>query len=209
LFFKDARTPEHALIDPLPPRLILASTSVYRRELLGRLRLRFECEPPNCDETRASGETAESLAHRLARVKAESVAARSSGAVVIGSDQVAVRGDEVLGKPGSVERCTEQLRASSGLEVSFLTAVHLLDARSGRVESHLDRTKVLFRSLGAEEIARYVAADRPLDCAGGFKAESLGIALFERIESVDPTALTGLPLIWLSAALRRAGIPVP
>ena len=103
----------------------------------------------------------------------------------------------------------EQLRRSSGRDVTFLTAVHVLDGGHGRGESHLDRTRVVFRALGEAEIARYVAADLPLDCAGGFKAESLGIALFERIESEDPTALTGLPLAWLSGALRRAGIPVP
>lgn len=137
------------------------------------------------------------------------MAARSPDSVIIGSDQVALRGNEILGKPGSAQRCEAQLRASSGHEVSFLTAVHVVDARGGRVESHLDRTNVLFRDLSDEEIARYVAAETPLDCAGGFKAEALGIALFERIESADPTALTGLPLIWLSGALRRAGIPVP
>jgi len=129
--------------------------------------------------------------------------------VVIGSDQVAVRGTEILGKPGTVERCCEQLQQSSGHEVVFLTAVHLVDGRHRRAESHLDHTLVRFRALAADEITRYVVADAPLDCAGGFKAESLGIALFDRIESADPTALTGLPMIWVSAALRRAGIPVP
>ena len=194
---------------PAPPRLILASTSTYRRELLARLRVPFDCEPPRCDERRLSGESPDSLATRLARLKAEAVAIGAGDAVVIGSDQVAVRGPEILGKPGSVQRCLEQLRASSGREVAFLTAVHVVDGRSGRVEAHLDRTRVQFRDLDVEEIARYVAVDAPLDCAGGFKAESLGIALFERVESVDPTALTGLPLVWLSGALRRAGIRVP
>jgi septum formation protein len=197
------------LAEPDPPRAILASTSPYRRELLERLRLPFHCEPPGCDERRLPGEAADALALRLARLKAEAVAAHRPGHVVIGSDQVAVRGEEILGKPGTVERCIDQLRRSSGREVEFLTAVHVLDGRHARVESHLDRTRVVFRTLGDAEIARYVAADRPLDCAGGFKAESLGIALFERIESEDPTALTGLPLAWLSGALRRAGIPVP
>jgi len=192
----------------LPP-LILASTSPYRRELLARLRVPFECVPPGSDEQRLDGEPADALALRLARLKAEAVAARHPGSVVIGSDQVAVRGADILGKPGTVERCTEQLARSSGHEVAFLTAVHVVDGRKGRSESHLDRTVVRFRTLTPDEIARYIAADHPLDCAGGFKAESLGIALFERIESADPTALTGLPLIWLSAALRRAGIPVP
>jgi septum formation protein len=191
------------------PRLILASTSAYRRELLARLRVPFECLAPGCDEQRLPGEPAVALAARLARLKADTVAARHPGSIVIGSDQVAVRGDAILGKPGTVERCTEQLLQSSGREVAFLTAVHVVDGRHGRAEAHLDRTVVLFRNLDAGEVARYVAADQPLDCAGGFKAESLGIGLFERIDSMDPTALTGLPLIWLSGALRRAGIPVP
>jgi septum formation protein len=191
------------------PRLILASTSTYRRELLARLRIPFECLAPGCDEQRLPDEPAPALASRLARLKAETVAARHPGSLVIGSDQVAVRGDEILGKPGTVARCTEQLLQSSGREVAFLTAVHVVDGHHDRAEAHLDRTLVRFRTLNAGEVARYVAADQPLDCAGGFKAESLGIGLFERIDSADPTALTGLPLIWLSGALRRAGILVP
>jgi len=197
------------LTDRDPPRVILASTSAYRRGLLARLGVPFECLPPGCDERRLAEEPARALAERLARLKAEAVATLHPDAVVIGSDQVAVRGREILGKPGTVERCTQQLQASSGQEVAFLTAVHVVDGRHGRTESYLDQTIVRFRELGLDEIARYIAADAPLDCAGGFKAESLGIALFERIESVDPTALTGLPMIWVSAALRRAGIPVP
>ena len=191
------------------PRLVLASTSAYRRELLARLRVPFEAVAPGCDEQRLPDEPAQALALRLAQLKAETVAARHPGSIVIGSDQVAVRGTEILGKPGTAERCTAQLQQSSGHEVVFLTAVHVVDGRSARSESHVDHTVVRFRSLGADEIARYVAADTPLDCAGGFKAESLGITLFDRIESSDPTALTGLPLIWVSAALRRAGIRVP
>ena len=195
--------------DPAVPSLILASTSAYRRELLARLRVPFEALAPGCEEHRLPDEPAQALALRLAKLKAETVAARHPDSVVIGSDQVAVRGNEILGKPGSVERCAEQLLQSSGGEVVFLTAVHVVDGRSGRAEPHLDHTVVRFRELHVDEVARYIAADAPLDCAGGFKAESLGIALFDRIESSDPTALTGLPLIWLSAALRRAGIPVP
>jgi septum formation protein len=209
LFFKDQRAPEHAVSDHDAPRLILASTSAYRRELLGRLRVPFACVAPSCDEQRLRDEPAPALASRLARLKAATVAARHAGSVVVGSDQVAVRGAEILGKPGTADRCSAQLQQSSGQEVVFLTAVHVLDGRLGREESHLDRTVVRFRSLTPDEIARYIAADAPLDCAGGFKAESLGIALFDRIESNDPTALTGLPLIWVSAALRRAGIRVP
>ena len=187
----------------------LASTSAYRRALLERLQLPFECVAPAVDEQRVAGETAGQMTIRLARLKAEAVARLHPGGVVIGSDQAAVRGAEILGKPGTAERCHQQLMQSSGQPVAFLTAIHVVDGARGRSESHVDRTLVKFRQLDAAEIARYIAADQPLDCAGGFKAESLGIALFDGIESVDPTALTGLPLIWLCGALRRAGIPVP
>ena len=187
----------------------LASTSAYRRALLERLRLPFQCVQPGVDEQRMAGESAEQMTLRLARLKAEAVARLHPGSVVIGSDQAAVRGDEILGKPGTASRCHQQLSQSSGQQVVFLTAVHVIDGARGRSESHVDRTLVRFRKLGDAEIARYVSADQPLDCAGGFKAESLGIALFEQIESLDPTALTGLPLIWLCGALRRAAIPVP
>ena len=189
--------------------LILASTSRYRRALLERLGLPFDCVAPAADETRLPGEPAAEMAARLARVKAEAVAARYPEAIVVGSDQVALRGTDVLGKPGTVERCREQLRASSGQEVVFLTAVHVIDGMAGRAESHVDRTVVKFRELSDAEIDRYIERDQPLDCAGGFKAESLGIALFDRIESIDPTGLTGLPLSRLCGALRRARVQIP
>jgi septum formation protein len=189
--------------------LILASTSRYRRALLERLGLPFECVTPNTDESRLPGESAAEMAVRLARVKAEAVAAKYPAAIVIGSDQVALRGTTVLGKPGTVERCREQLRASSGQEVVFLTAVHVIDGAAGRAESHVDRTVVKFRDLSDAEIDRYIEHDNPLDCAGGFKAEALGIALFDKIESSDPTGLTGLPLSWLCGALRRARVQIP
>lgn len=189
--------------------LILASTSRYRRSLLGRLGLPFDCVAPQVDETRQPDESAVGMASRLARLKAEAVSRLHPAAVVIGSDQVALRGHDLLGKPGTVEHCREQLQRSSGRDVVFLTAVHVIDGAEGRVESHVDRTTVLFRELSATEIDRYIERDRPLDCAGGFKAESLGIALFERIDSSDPTGLTGLPLAWLCGALRRAGFEVP
>lgn len=189
--------------------LILASSSAYRRDLLGRLGVPFECVAPGVAERPLPGESAVQMSARLAREKAEAAASSRPGAVVIGSDQVALLGDTLLGKPGTVERCVQQLRESSGCEVVFLTAVHVADGPNGRAECHVDRTVVRFRTLTDDEIDRYVAADRPLDCAGGFKAESLGISLFDSIGSADPTALTGLPLIWLCGALRRAGIPVP
>jgi septum formation protein len=189
--------------------LILTSTSRYRRDLLQRLGLPFECIAPDVDEARLQDEPALAMAARLARIKAEVVAARHPAAIVIGSDQVTVRGLDIVGKPGTVERCSEQLRASSGKEVVVLTAVHVIDGTAGRNESHVDRTVVTFRVLSDAEIDRYIQHDQPLDCAGGFKAESLGIALFDRIESVDPTGLTGLPLSWLCGALRRARVPIP
>jgi septum formation protein len=189
--------------------LILASTSPYRRLLLARLGLPFECVAPAADEVRLPGEPAAQMAARLARLKAEAVARLHPAAVVIGSDQVALRGTEVLGKPGTVERCREQLLQSSGQAVIFLTAVHVIDGPAGRSEAHTDRTVVQFRPLTLAEIDRYIERDQPLDCAGGFKAEALGIALFERIESTDPTGLTGLPLSFVADALRRAGLAVP
>ena len=187
--------------------LILASTSTYRRELLARLGVPFQCVSPRVDESRLPGEPAAQLAARLARLKAEAVAARHPDALVVGSDQLALRRHDILGKPGTVEACREQLRASSGQEVVFMTAVYL--AGTGRPECHVDHTTVRFRDLSDAEIDRYVEREQPLDCAGGFKAEALGISLFARIESADPTGLTGLPLIWVCGALRRAGLPVP
>jgi septum formation protein len=189
--------------------LILASTSRYRRALLDRLGVPFECVAPDADETRLPGEPAADMAVRLARAKAAAVASQHPDAIVIGSDQVALRGTEVLGKPGTIERCRVQLRASSGQQVVFLTAVHVIDGPGHRSEAHVDRTVVQFRDLTNEEIDRYIERDQPLDCAGGFKAESLGIALFDRIDSSDPTGLTGLPLSWLCGALRRARVPIP
>jgi septum formation protein len=189
--------------------LILASTSRYRRALLQRLGLPFDCVAPDIDESRLPGEPAARMAVRLALAKAQAVAARYPDAIVIGSDQVALRGTEVLGKPGTVERCRSQLQQSSGQEVVFLTAVHVIDGPGQHSEAHVDRTVVKFRELSDAEIDRYIERDDPLDCAGGFKAESLGIALFERIDSSDPTGLTGLPLSWLCGALRRARVQVP
>ena len=187
--------------------LILASTSPYRRELLARLGVPFQCVAPRTDESALPGEPAAQMAARLARLKAEAVVARHPNALVIGSDQVALRRHDVLGKPGTVDICREQLRASSGHQVVFMTAVYL--AGADRPECHVDETTVQFRVLSDAEIDRYIEREQPLDCAGGFKAEALGIALFDRIECTDPTGLTGLPLIWVCAALRRAGLLVP
>lgn len=190
------------------PKLVLASTSSYRRTLLQRFDVPFEASAPGVDETRQANEEPIELAHRLARMKAEAVAARYPNAVVIGSDQLAACGRQVLGKPETDERCREQLKSMSGQRVNFYTAVHVVNAKGHR-ESHLDVTTVTFRALTDAEIARYVAREKPLDCAGGFKIEGLGITLFERVDSQDPTALIGLPLLWLAGALRRAGFALP
>jgi septum formation protein len=191
------------------PRLVLASTSQYRRQLLERFGQRFTVAAPAVDETALPGEMPIDLAARLARAKAEAVAHRHPQSIVIGSDQVALFGREIIGKPGNPERCVEQLKTFSGQRLSFHTAVHVIQSESGSNEGHLDVTTVHFRKLSDDEIERYVARERPVNCAGGFKAEALGISLFERIDSQDPTALIGLPLIWLSAALRRAGMQLP
>jgi septum formation protein len=192
-----------------PPRIILASTSRYRAELLRRLLGDFAQRSPGTDEAPVLGESPAERALRLAAAKATAVAAAAGDALVIGSDQVAELAGGVLDKPGSTERARAQLAASSGREVVFHTGLCLLDARDGSTRLHLDRTCVRFRPLAAEEIARYVEREQPLDCAGSFKCEGLGISLFERIDSEDPTALVGLPLIALARLLREAGVPLP
>lgn len=191
------------------PELILASTSPYRRALLERLELPFTAVAPGVPEKELAGELAPDRALRLSLAKAQAVAARYPEAVVIGSDQVASDGQNVLGKPGDAARCRAQLASVSGSSVRFHTGCALLGARGAVRLVHLDTTTVFFRSLGSQEIERYVERERPFDCAGGFRAEGLGIALFESIESVDPTALIGLPLIWLAGALRRADFALP
>ncbi|MEJ2515249.1 MAG: Maf family protein [Gammaproteobacteria bacterium] len=190
------------------PSLILASGSAHRARLLERLGLPFSQDPPDIDESPVAGEEPARLAVRLAREKASVVAARHPGAIVIGSDQVAMRDGRALGKPASAEAAREQLAASAGKEMEFLTAVCVLPAdREREPEEHMDITRVVFRPLDHGMIGRYISRDHPLDCAGSFRSESLGIALVERIDSHDPTALVGLPLIWLSGALARLGLP--
>jgi len=188
------------------PPLVLGSTSRYRSQLLARLRLPFEVLAPEVDEAPRPGEPPAALALRLALAKARAVAQARPDAVVIGSDQVAECAGEVLGKPHTAERACEQLARASGTTVVFHTAVALVHADGASRETHTDLTRVRFRRLGAAEIERYVALDRPLDCAGSFRSEGLGVALFEAVESEDPTGLVGLPLIWLAAALGRAGL---
>jgi septum formation protein len=188
-------------------QLILASTSRYRRELLERLRLPFHVARPEADETPMPGEAATALAQRLARAKAAAIAALQPEAWVIGSDQVAALDSQALGKPGTRGNALAQLGAMSGREIRFHTAVCLL--RGDVCLAALDTTTVRFRTLQPDEIERYVDAEQPLDCAGSFKSEGLGIALFDAIDSQDPTALVGLPLIALSKMLREAGFPLP
>ncbi len=190
------------------PRLILASTSRYRRELLARLRLAFDVAGPETDEAHLPGEAPAALARRLAAAKAAAVARSHGDAWVLGSDQVAELEGAALGKPGGREAALAQLGAMSGRCVAFRTAVCLAHADGRRLDA-LDTTLVRFRALAGDEIARYVDAEQPFDCAGSFKSEGLGIVLFESIESRDPTALVGLPLIATARLLREAGFALP
>jgi septum formation protein len=197
-----------------PPSLILASTSVYRRELLARLKMPFECQASGVDESPHLGETAVDLVARLARAKAGAVAVSRPDACVIGSDQVAVldeeeRGQVILGKPGSAANCIDQLLRCSGRTLSFVTAVAVVRQSDSFVSEFIDTTRVAFRDLERTVIERYVARESPLDCAGGFKSEGLGISLCESIDNTDPTALIGLPLVRLAAVLRRLGFELP
>jgi len=189
--------------------LILASTSASRRELLARLGLPFEVAAPGVSEAHVAGESPADRAFRLALEKADAVARLHPQAIVIGADQVAACAERLLDKPGDAARSRAQLTALSGRTALFYTACALLGGGGDVHLAHLDTTTVEFRELSAAEIERYVERERPFDCAGGFRAEALGISLFECIESRDPTALIGLPLIWLAAALRGAGFPLP
>ena len=194
-------------MNAVPGRLLLASTSRYRRELLQRLGLPFECVPPQVDESPSPGEPPAALASRLAAAKAAAVSASHPDAWVIGSDQVADLDGHVLGKPGDFDTASAQLRAMSGREVAFHTA--LCVAGPGFREHAVDTTRVRLRELDDGEIARYLRAEPAFDCAGSFKAEGLGIALFDAIDSRDPTALVGLPLIATARLLRKAGFVIP
>jgi septum formation protein len=189
-----------------PLTLILGSTSRYRRELLSRLRLNFEVSQPDVDETPQPGEAPAVLALRLALAKANEVAQRFPHAVVIGSDQVADLNGEPVGKPGNHERAVAQLRRMSGQTVVFQTAVAVVHRSANFSDSALVPVTVKFRDLSDVEIERYLHTEQPYDCAGSAKSEALGIALLDAIDSTDPTALVGLPLIQTCALLRRAGI---
>jgi len=189
-------------------RLLLASTSPYRRELLSRLRIPFDIARPEVDETPHPGESPLALAQRLAAAKAAMIVAREGDAWVIGSDQVAELDGEPLGKPGGRAQALAQLAAMSGRSVAFRTALCVMHRELGRFDA-VDTTVVRFRSLAGDDIARYVDAEQPFDCAGSFKSEGLGIVLFEAIDTSDPTALVGLPLIATARLLRLAGFALP
>ena len=189
--------------------LVLASTSRYRRELLARLALPFETAAPDVDETPRAGEAPRELALRLALEKAQAVAARKPQAIVIGSDQVADLHGQPLGKPGTHERAAAQLARMSGQTVLFHTAVAVVQASRGFAQSSLATVTVRFRTLDAATIERYLLAEQPYVCAGSAKSEGLGIALLQAIESDDPTALIGLPLIRTAQLLRAAGLTLP
>lgn len=191
-----------------PRRLVLASTSRYRAALLERLGLPFLVAAPGLEETALPGEAPAQTALRLAEAKARAVAVRFADALVIGSDQIADCAGEPVGKPGSRDAAFAQLRALSGKTVVFHTGVALVDAASGRCASTLVNVASTFRTLDTTEIGAYLDREAPFDCAGSVKSEGLGIALFERIESSDPTALIGLPLIALGRLLRGEGIDI-
>ena len=193
---------------PQSRRLILGSTSRYRRELLERLGVAFEAASPTFDETPLAGEEASGTALRLALGKARSLAARFPDALIIGADQVASSEGLRMDKPGSHENALRQLRVLSGKTARFDTAVALLDARSGEAQSRVVECRVRFRALDPARIEAYLRREQPYDCAASAKAEGLGIALIERIDTEDPTSLIGLPLIALTSMLERAGLPV-
>ena len=193
----------------IPPPLVLASTSIHRRHLLDRLGLAYSVVPPAVDESPLPGETPPALAERLARAKADAVAALHPQALVIGSDQVAERDGIALGKPGDHANAVAQLRAASGRSLRFHTAVCMRCIAKDIALLHCDVTEVVFRVLDDDTIERYLRAERPYDCAGSFKSEGLGISLFESVRNDDPTALIGLPMIALARMLRATGFSIP
>lgn len=192
-----------------PPRLILASTSPYRKAQLAQLRVPFEAMPSHVDEDafKKTLQSPRDLALRLAVEKAQAIAKDHPDAVVLGGDQLVSFQGEILGKPGTSERAVEQLLRLAGQEHTLITAVAA--CHQGTCLTHIDETRLTMRPIDRETAERYIAADRPLDCAGAYKIESLGIALFDRIETEDHTAITGLPLVTIARWLNTLGIPVP
>lgn len=198
--------------NPQGPAVVLASSSRWRRELLARVLDDFESVSPAVDETPGPGEAPQEVVRRLAREKAEAVGRARPGALAIGADQLAVLDARILGKPGTPAAALEQLMAVAGHDVRFLTAACVHDP-SGRLHEHTDVTVVRFRRFGRELATRYLEHDRPYDCAGSFRVEGAGVVLFESVQTVDPTALVGLPMIWLAGELLAlgclAGPPLP
>lgn len=192
----------------LPP-IVLASSSSYRRELLARLHLPFTCHSPDIDETPLTGESPEALVQRLALAKARALAAQYPQHLIIGSDQVAVLDGQIIGKPVHVDGATRQLSAASGRSVVFLTGLAVIDTRTGIEQLDLVPFTVHFRTLSAAQIQRYITLEQPLDCAGSFKSEGLGVSLFRATEGSDATSLVGLPLIRLCDMLNACGVAVP
>ena len=191
------------------PPLILASSSIYRRELLERLCIPFQCVSPDIDEAALPGESAQQTAWRLSRDKAHAVAANYPDALVIGSDQVALLGQQQLGKPLTHENATRQLRAMRGQKVFFFTALSLLNARTNEMQTEITENSVTFRDFCDEEIESYLRKEQPYHCAASARCEGLGIALISRMEGDDPNALIGLPLILLVSMLRKQAISIP
>lgn len=195
--------------DSSRPSLVLASSSPYRRELLARLRLDFTTHSPDVDERPQPGEAATALAERLAIAKARAVAAHYPASLIIGSDQVALNGDQLLGKPGNHAAATAQLRAMSGKTITFHTAICLLNAAKSTQQVANVPVTVTMRTLDDATIERYLLAEQPYDCAGSARIEALGITLVEKLQGDDPNALIGLPLIELCRMLRAEGISLP
>ncbi|MDC9715216.1 MAG: Maf family protein [Gammaproteobacteria bacterium] len=187
--------------------LILASSSIFRKQLLDKLGVEFDTVSPEIDESRKNGETPEQLVFRLAREKAFEVAKTHSG-LIIASDQVATLADEILGKPHTHENATKQLEQSSGNSVTFFTSLALLNTNTDKIQTIVETTKVVFKVLSDKQIESYLQKERPYNCAGSFKSEALGISLFERIEGDDPNTLIGLPLIQLVKMLENEGLNI-
>ena len=189
--------------------LLLASSSVYRRDLLSRLRLPFTCSSPDIDESHRPGESALELVQRLSLEKAQALAASHPAHLIIGSDQVAVLNGQIIGKPHTFDKARQQLLNASGASVSFLTGLTLLNSQTGHYQTDCVPFTVHMRHLNTEQIERYLHAEEPYDCAGSFKAEGLGVSLFQRTEGDDATSLVGLPLIRLVDMLLAQGVAIP
>jgi len=195
--------------NPSSPKIVLASGSRYRQTLLDRFLSDYETITPGVDESPLPGELPNDLAARLARIKAEAVSSTHHEALIIGADQLAVLDDTVVGKPGDHQKAVEQLLAASGQTLSFLTAVCVLDPVSRRRFEHIDKTSVRFRQFDRRLAENYLRHDEPYDCAGSFKIEGAGFVLFDAVTTDDPTALIGLPMIWLAGTLQELGYLQP